>query len=305
MELYRYDELAQLIHSSMGPVTKNSSSGTTSSGTMRLPVVLLKYQKQGFKLQHLEQAVFAPRLVPDLRVKTKFATSLAVRKGFIAPFMRALRGRRTLSEVAKILGTKTLSTFHHWETGRRDISLAQFLKVVDDMSGRLPAVLETLGIRGLPENQEFKDLHVGRYAQFFSDPWTPTILMALRLPQLLKIPSPALQAQFLSQRLKIPHASVENSLDLLMRLQLVRLQEGRLISNPVQFDAIPSITPEKIQEIHQYWFNQAGALLAAPGFHKLEQHALTHESKEKIILWISELREKFIKRFFLVVILKP
>ncbi|MBL7670389.1 MAG: DUF4423 domain-containing protein [Bdellovibrionaceae bacterium] len=286
MVLYRTKtSLQQLNYEGLARLTHPSEGG-------RLPMVLLRLQKEGFDIRHIEQAVFAPRPIPTLRRHVKMTTLPGFRKGFVVPFLRALRGSRTLAEVASILETKTLSTYHHWETGRRDIPLSQFYKAIDMLSGRLPALLETLGLEIPQNNEEFKEMHVGRYAQFFSDPWTPTVLMALRLPQVLNLMTPALQAQYLSQALKIPRVSIDHSMDLLMKLQLIRLQAGRMVSNPVQFDAIPSISSEKIKEIHQYWFNQAGDLLMAPGFHKLEQHALTHESKEKIISWISELRER-------------
>jgi hypothetical protein len=258
----------------------------------RLPEVLLFLQKEGMKLQEMEQAIFAPRIVPTLRKKSKMKTQLGIRKDFIVPFLKALRGSRTLLAAKEALEITTLSTYHHWEMGRRDIPFEMFLKAIDVFSGRLPAFLETLGLKNKLKAQGLEDLHIGRYELFFNDPWTPTILMSLRLPQVLKLSNPQEQAVFLSHSLKIPLSSVEKSLDLLVQLQLIYQKEGKFFSNPVQFNVIPSITPEKINEIHQYWFDQAANFLNYPGYHKLEQHALTHESKDKIVQWISELREK-------------
>lgn len=284
MELRKYERLARWIK---------------PEGSLRLPYVLIALQKRGIKLRDLEQAVFAPRPLPSQTRKSvqgarraQILTPLGLRRDFIIPFLRALRGTQTLAVTAQRLGTHGPTAYNHWETGRRDIPLTQFLMVIADLSGRLPAFLETLGISNPPPGGDFSELHLGRYREFFSDPWTPTVLMSLRLPQVLSMPSGQAQARYLSEVLQIPQASIENSMDLLLRLQLARLQGGRFVGNPVQFDAIPSIEEKKIQEIHQFWFQRASSMLARPGFHKLEQHALTHESKEKIIFWISELREK-------------
>ena len=260
----------------------------------RLAEVLIYLQKKGMGLQELEQAIFAPRIIPILRKKTTAKTQKGIRKDFIGPFLKALRGSRTLLAAKEALEIKTLSTYHHWETGRRDIPFEMFLKAIDVFSDRLPAFLGTLGLKNKLKAQGFEDLQIeiGKYELFFNDPWTPTIFMSLSLPQVLSLSNTHEQAFFLSQRLKIPLSSVEKSFDLLIQLKLVCQEEGRLLSNPVQLNAIPSITPKKINEIHQYWFDQAANFLNYPGYHKLEQHALTHESKDKIVQWISELRDK-------------
>ena len=85
---------------------------------------------------------------------------------------------------------------------------------------------------------------------------------------------------------------IEDSASKLLRLGLARLEDGRLLADPAQFYAIPSIPAEEINRIEGHWFAQAGKLAARPGLHKVEQHALSHASRERIVGWITELRER-------------
>lgn len=118
------------------------------------------------------------------------------------------------------------------------------------------------------------------------------LMLSLRLPMLSELKSAETQARFLSSRLELPLLKVETSLDLLIRLRLARLESGRLVSDEAQLYAIPAVSPERIQAIHRFWFENSLRLLEKPGFHKVEQHALSRESRDRVIGWITELRER-------------
>lgn len=257
--------------------------------TLRTSVVLIELQREGLRLQEIEQAIFAPRPLSGLQGLPKMLTIPALQKRFMTPFLRALRGGETLAEVARKLNLSTLSTYHHWELGRRDIPFVYFLQAIELLSGRLQAFLEVLPI--FVDSKPFS-AKPELYREFFGQPWIPSIFMALRLEKLKDLKSTYRQADYLSRFLNISLQDSEEALDLLFRLSLVRLENGRFVADPRQLYAIPTISKEKIDLIHEHWFSQAPNFLRRPGFHKVEQHATTHESKERIIQWVSELREK-------------
>lgn len=222
----------------------------------------------------------------------RLSNAIRMRQHFSAPVLRTLRGKRTLGEAAKILGIRNLSTIHHWESGRREVPFAQWLKAVDRWSGRLDALVASLPFELSLDELGFDPLPARAYSEFFSDPWTPMLMLSLRLPMLSELKSAETQARFLSSRLELPLLKVETSLDLLIRLRLARLESGRLVSDEAQLYAIPAVSPERIQAIHRFWFENSLRLLEKPGFHKVEQHALSRESRDRVIGWITELRER-------------
>lgn len=257
--------------------------------TLRTSVVLIELQREGMLLQEIVQAIFAPRALSELQRLPKIVTIPSLQKKFMTPFLRALRKEATLAEVVKKLNLSTLSTYHHWEVGRRDIPFVYFLQAIDLLSGRLQAFLEVLPL--FVDTKPFS-AKPELYKEFFSQPWIPSIFMALQLAKLKNLKTTYRQADYLSRFLNISLQDSEETLDLLLRLSLVRLDGGRFVADPRQLYAIPSIPKEKIDLIHEHWFTQAASFLKRPGFHKVEQHATTHESKERIIQWVSELREK-------------
>lgn len=260
--------------------------------SVRASRFLSALQASGVQLRDLSEAVFAPRVVADLKAFKGQVSRLAIQEKWLCPFLVALRGDRTLAETAALLGLGTASSYHHWESGRRDIPLAHWLRAIDLLSGRLEAMLATIAVPFDIGDLGFKKVAPHLYSLFFADPWTPTVLTALRLPDVASGPSMSHQIDRISRKTGVLRDAVVGSLDTLVRLRLVEIRQAKFHANPSQFYAIPSLSSGQIERIHRYWFSRSVEMLERPGFHKVEQHALTHESKEKIVGWIAELRER-------------
>jgi hypothetical protein len=260
--------------------------------SVRASRFLSALQTSGVQLRDLSEAVFAPRIVAEFKGFNGQVSRLAIQQKWLCPFLATLRGDRTLVETAAILGLGTASSYHHWESGRRDIPLAHWLRAIDLLSGRLEAMLATISLPIDIGELGFKKVAPHLYSLFFADPWTPTVLTVLRLPEVADGPTMSHQIECIIRKTGILRDCVMGSLDTLVRLRLVEIRHAKFYANPSQFYAIPSLSSGQIERIHHYWFGRSIEMLKRPGFHKVEQHALTHESKEKIIGWIAELRER-------------
>lgn len=261
--------------------------------TLKTSQVMFLLQEHGLNLGDVYQVIFWPRMSREFPKKNlRMVTSHLVKKNWLEPLLKDLRGDFSYAEVANILGVSSLATFHHWEMGRREIPLHYFLMIIDKFYGRLQAFLDNLPLDLNLAQFELLRLKPKLYHQFFSLPWMPTIMLALRLPKLVKMSSIQNQVTYLAKNLNRSTHEIEEALGILMHLKLVKIENGRLHSQPQQFYAIPAIAPEKVEELLNFWFSQVLTMSKKPGFHKFEQHATTFESKEKIIQWITELREK-------------
>ena len=276
----RYERLAERI------------AGELKLSPRRTGLVLGALQRRGLPLARLEQAIFAPREPLHLATGSKVMGGTALRTRFIAPTLRALRGKRTLADTARLLEVRNLSTLHHWESGRRDLPFSRWLQAVDLCSGRLDAVVECLPFRVELETLGFEKGRTAMMSEFFADVWTPVVLLSLRLPEVRDLPAPAEQVRHLTLKLGATAREIEDSAGKLLRLGLARLEEGRLVADPAQFYAIPSVPAEEITRIQQHWFSQAEKFSSRPVFHKVEQHALSRASRDRIVGWITELRER-------------
>jgi len=266
----------------------------TSSKTSQ---VLFALQNEGLNLDDLYIMLFWPRHLHKLPNQFSGAavTSTQVKRRWVQPLLKELRGDFSFAEIANLFQIKSIATYHHWESGRREIPFLFFLMAIEKFQGRLQAFIDSLPFEIDLSSCQFLNLKPKLYQHFFANPWTPTVMLAFRLPTLLKMNSAAKQMNYLSQKLKIPLPQIEESVTQLLNLKLVKIENGRLHSQPQQLYAIPAISEEKINELRNYWYTETKSLLQNPGLHRFEQHATTHESKEKIIGWITELREKIKK----------
>lgn len=280
--LSRYEKLALLI------ANKTDATGIN----IQTSDILWAITKKSVPLYHLSDALFYPKIVFKTQEQVPLVTPTIIRKRWISPVLRALRGDRTLAEMTEPLNIYNVSTYHHWESGRRDIPLSIFLKIIDTFSDRLLAFIESLPLQISLAEAGFDLKSSGIYAQFFNEPWTPTLLLSFRLPQLLNKGSTAEQTAFLRKKLLLSEEQVETSVNTLLRLNLIKFSKNIFITNSYQLYAIPGIPSAKIDEMQTYWFERSLEQLKQTGFHKVEQHALSNASKEKIISWIIELREK-------------
>lgn len=256
--------------------------------------VLFALQNQGLNLDDLYITLFWPRAVkaPQEYLNRTAATSLHVKRRWVQPILKELRGDFSFAEIAQLFQIKSIATYHHWESGRREIPFSFFLMAIDKFQGRLQAFIDSLPFE---INIDITSLNLKPklYQHFFANPWTPTVMLAFRLPTILEMKSISQQIAFLTENLSLTLPQIEESIRQLLHLQLVKIENGRLRSEPKQLYAIPAISEEKINELRNYWFiTEAEFLLKRPGLHRFEQHATTHESKEKIMGWIAELREK-------------
>ncbi|HPI41099.1 MAG TPA: DUF4423 domain-containing protein [Pseudobdellovibrionaceae bacterium] len=279
-ELKNYLKLAEVL------------SDKISEHTTRTAKFLNILQNHGVLLKDLSESVFAPKIVFKLQSFKHQGSRVGLQKQWLCVFLTHLRGHRTYVEMAQMLNLGTPSTYHHWESGRRDIPLAYWFMAIDKATGRLEALLSTMPFKVSLLECGFKNRSPILYEEFFSQPWTPSILLALQIPKVKNASSIKEQILLLRQMTKIQTTDIENSLDVLTKMGMIEIKDSKFFANPGQFYAIPSIPPQRINEIHKYWFHRSEEMLSFPGYHKVEQHALTHESKEKIIGWIAELRDR-------------
>lgn len=259
--------------------------------------VLFALQDQGLNLDDLYIMLFWPGHLrkPTNQPNSPAVTNTQVKRRWVQPILKELRGDFSFAEIAHLFQIKSIATYHHWESGRREIPFVFFLMAIEKFQGRLQAFIDSLPFEIDLSACKFLNLKPKLYQHFFATPWTPTVMLALRLPALLKMNSIPKQMEYLSQNLKISLPQIEESITQLLHLKLVKIEDSRLQSQPQQLYAIPAITEEKINELRNYWFTETKSLLQNPGLHRFEQHATTHESKEKIMGWIIELREKIRK----------
>ncbi len=249
----------------------------------------LAAQKKGINLIDVNEALWAPRFS---KVTPKSVTRPAMMRSFLAPTMRKLRGERTLAEVCRLLKISNESRFGHWENGRRDIPLELFLRAVDVLGNRLPACCQTLDSDIALDQFGAATLAPRFFHRFFDNPWAPTVHLAFYLPKYKDfLIQPAMEA--IAKDLRIDLKLVEEAVELLISLRLLTVENSKVSIVKGQFYALPAHNAEQIKKIHHHWFS-LGAEMAQkrPGFYKVEQAVLSRESKEKIIGWMGELRER-------------
>ncbi|MCK6597185.1 MAG: DUF4423 domain-containing protein, partial [Bdellovibrionaceae bacterium] len=244
-------------------------------------------------LKDLYCTLFWPRKISeDVEEEITAPIQTSIRKRWLQPILREIRGDFSFVEIAEVLKLKSVATYHHWETGRREIPLPYLLMVIHKIQGRLQAFIDMLSLDLDFSEFKFLKLKLKFYEQFFSEPWIPTVLFSLSVNEIKKISSTQLQVSVIAKKLEIPEAHVEAAISVLLKLQLVKVRENRFLGCVDQYYAIPKVSDQKIEELRHFWFSRAEKLLQKPGFHRFEQHLTSREKKEKIISWIMELREK-------------
>ena len=243
--------------------------------------------KKGLNLEDIASAIVAPRVFPKQKAST---TPTATQKNFIAPLLKEIRGERTLREVGDILRLKTPAAYNHWESARRDIPLHTFLEAIDQLSSRLHTFCEVIGFEKNLSKLGFPSHRKDFSEKFFTLPWTPTVFLALqtsRYESQLKHSSAKLARQ-----LNLSIKKIDDALHILADLELVTFDGALYRHRKGQFYAPPTLSKSTLERLNLYWFSQSKELYSQPGLHKIEEHALSIESLEKIKTWVAELRER-------------
>lgn len=154
-------------------LAKYLSENIGEDASLRSSKFLKIIADRGVVLGDLSEAVFAPKIVLELSSFKHLGSRLAIQQRWQSLFLKQLRGDYTLSEITQKLNLGTPSTFHHWETGRRDLPLSYLLMAIDKLTGRLEAFIATLPFTISLDQFGFKGVSPKAYQEFFALPWTP------------------------------------------------------------------------------------------------------------------------------------
>lgn len=246
--------------------------------------------------QWLSQLSTSPQILYDFseaifKPKTLSFNSLSMDKksiltSFIPVLLREFRGDLTIEQVCHRAGIGSSVTYYFWEEGTRDIPLCRFLEMIHLYNSRLDLFCETLGFPknlseyGLPNrDQHFSEM-------FFKNPWVPTIYLALQFK------NPANNVYLLSKKLSLSEDQVNEALEILQNLKLVRKKvDGYEVIKGVFFTP-PNLKEGQLKTLNHFWMNQSVQFSNDPDFFKIDQAIVSHESKKKILGWIADLRKK-------------
>jgi hypothetical protein len=260
---------------------------STGITPFRASVWCLLAQKTGKSLSSARAAVTAPKALAAFITPR---TLLAMRRNYIGPLLKSLRRERSLHETAELLELGTWSTYHHWECGRRDLPFFRLLQAIDVLSSRLDVFCETFDFKTSLKKFGLRGHTPGFSENFFALPWTPTVYLILQSHAYLE--RRRHDSRWLAKQLGLSVEQVNQSLATLGDLGIVTFDGTTYTLRKGQFYAPPTLKPEKLRVLNDYWFSRSAELAQLPGFHKIEEHALSRELAAKIAIWISELRER-------------
>lgn len=259
------------------PKTKRKKS---SAKVYRTSAWLWTLKCKNISLEDLAESVLKPK-------QFKFSKTLSDKKdlatNFTPLFLRAMRGEKTLDQMANLLEIKNAATYYYWEQGSRDLPLTHFLKIIH-LSGGLPVFLESLGFVQDISKLGFTTLPTDFYNLCFSDPWSPTIHLALQT----KMHEKSNNLSQLAQSIKISVDQLQKSLETLVQLKLVKKEGSKFIAQKGVFYVPAHLQENYKKKFYDYW----GQKTNHHGFDKIDQACVSYESHEKILGWVSELREK-------------
>lgn len=254
-------------------------------------------QDKKVNLFDLAQTLFNPR---PLHVNNREHFSIAQIKSELLPsILIELRGQDSLKDLCAKLNLPNVSTYHHYEKQIRDVPFEIFIYALE-ASQKLEVFLSLIDFKKISidhhETQDFDIENLNKYhvfsKDFFSKPWVPSVYLLIQLPQFSKIKNRNKQYEYISNVLNLNKQQIQDSFEVLSRLNIVHFKEEKIEFSKGQFFNPPQIDKKALDEIHTYWFSRAKEHLNMNGYHRLEQHTVTEETQVRIINWIKELREK-------------
>ena len=208
----------------------------------------------------------------------------------VARFLRNLRGKMDLAQFVRLVQVNK-STYFYWERGERRILFADLLKLLLHLN-KVTLFLEGLGTSlkyetyGIPHRADrFNEI-------FFGNPWTPSIYLVLQTQFYLDCKRHS--DNQIARKIGVTEDQVKQSISDLQLLHLIQFQGTHYQVVKGTFLAPPSSLTKNanVQNLKKYWMDRSAGFRDWPGIHRIEQATVSHETKEKILLWISELREK-------------
>lgn len=244
-------------------------------------------QESGLTLDDLFSYLLKPR---EQKMAAMTLNQNDVRTLFVGPVLKAFRHGRTINNVIQLLKVKNKETYHYWETGQRDLPLSEFLKAVDLMGNRLQIFCEMVGFKQDLRNFKLKAFKEGLADRFFRHPWTPTVYLLLQSDSYRAQESH--RDEFLLDILKISPEQLHETLLDLTDLEMIRFDGRHYIPFTGVFYVPPNLKETSLRALNQYWMGRSHELSAGWGLHKVGQAAVSFESREKILGWVADLREK-------------
>lgn len=241
----------------------------------------------GVEHKHLVDCLLKP-------IETNFIYNNPDRKtlsrNVIGPLLRVIRRGHTIEQVCLLVGINTPVTYHYWEKGSRDIPFYVFLKIIDRLCGRLQFFCETIRFRTDLRTFGLKAFKPNLSEHFFKFPWTPTIYLFL-LTAVYKAEATH-SDEFVADKLSLTKSQVAESIKTLIDFEMIKFSGAKYEAFSGVFYTPPSLDKKSLEDLNHYWMTQAYEFMRFEGLHKIDQAAVSHESKMKIIGWVSELREK-------------
>lgn len=248
---------------------------------------LWSLQRAGYSLSDLYRYLLKPH---DKKIEVVIEKPEQIGVTFVGPILKHFRGERASKVVMSLLHVKNKETYHYWETGQRDLPLGQFLKIVDLLGDRLQIFCEMVGFKKDLREFNLKSYKVNFSERFFKRPWTPTVYLLIQSEKYKSLPGH--DDSFFSHFLSVSQLQVKESLNDLADLELIRFDGERYITFTGVFYTPPNLNPHMLQSLNAFWMGKSFELMSRYGLHKIEQASVSYESRDKIMGWVNELREK-------------
>ena len=204
----------------------------------------------------------------------------ATSRAAVAAFLRELRGKTPILELARVSGFNRYSV-SRWLNGSAEPKLPEFLRLIEASSRRLLDFIATLADPSLMPSlaRAWAELEQAREAAY-SAPWSHAVLRVLELDDAA---ASSRDTTWIAQKLGIARVEVEASLQMLQRTGQVRSERGRLRVHQV-IDVDTSVDPERARALKQVWTRVALDRLeqGAPGLFGYRLFAVSSDGMRRM-----------------------
>lgn len=132
-------------------------------------------------------------------------------------------------------------------------------------------------------------------AHFFRLPWTPTVYLFLVSGSFKDRTVRKESAREFFKTIGLSESQIQESLQTIFDLQLAHFERDRVSARSDFFYATPIKDLRLIQNIHEFWFQQSLVLSELPGYHKIDQFALSRKLFKEVVQRVVMLREEIRK----------